>query len=111
MHGLISRRQALRRFANGFGMVALAGLLADEAAASPTTNPLALKPPMYPARARRVWPSVGAASGAEGEEAAAPRAVWSRPVRDRAPRGLASLPAQAVTPPVATIPVSSRAGR
>jgi Protein of unknown function (DUF1501) len=50
----LTRRQALRQFANGFGMVALAGLLADEAGAAGSTNPLAVKPPMYPARAKRV---------------------------------------------------------
>jgi len=35
-------------------MVALAGLLADEAKADATTNPLAVKPPMYPAKAKRL---------------------------------------------------------
>jgi hypothetical protein len=54
----LTRRDALRRFANGFGMVALAGLLADEAkgseAKSATTNPLAVKPPMFAAKAKRL---------------------------------------------------------
>src|SRR5438552_5560924 len=50
---LMSRRKALRTFANGFGMVALAGLLADEAEAAPT-NPLSVKPPQYPAKANRI---------------------------------------------------------
>ena len=50
---LMSRRKALRTFANGFGMVALAGLLADEAEAAPT-NPLSVKPPPYPAKAKRI---------------------------------------------------------
>ena len=53
----LTRRQALGRFANGFGMVALAGLLADEARASDAArdaNPLAVRPPHYPARAKRV---------------------------------------------------------
>ena len=50
---LMSRRKALRTFANGFGMVALAGLLADEAEAA-STNPLSVKPPQFPAKARRV---------------------------------------------------------
>jgi hypothetical protein len=54
MYPLISRRQALRQFANGFGMVALAGLLADEAGAAPAANPLGVRPPMYPPRAKRV---------------------------------------------------------
>jgi hypothetical protein len=48
-----NRRQMLRYFANGFGMVALAGLLVDEAPAAPA-NPLAVQPPQFPARARRV---------------------------------------------------------
>ncbi len=53
----LTRRQALRQFANGFGMVALAGMLAHEARGEGETassNPLAVKPPMFPARARRV---------------------------------------------------------
>jgi hypothetical protein len=52
----LTRRQVLRRFANGFGMVALAGLLADEARADAVrdANPLAVRPPHFPARARRV---------------------------------------------------------
>ena len=55
-----SRRQMLRQFANGFGMLGLAGLLADEAKAdatalgNSTSNPLAVKPPHFPARAKRV---------------------------------------------------------
>jgi hypothetical protein len=47
----------LTRFANGFGMVALAGLLSDEACAGgreTTSSPFAVKPPPYPARAKRV---------------------------------------------------------
>jgi hypothetical protein len=56
-HGL-TRRDALRRFANGFGMVALAGLLADEAQGAETksgaTSPLAVKPPMFAAKAKRL---------------------------------------------------------
>src|SRR5436305_732890 len=53
----INRRQVLCRFANGFGMVALAGLLADEARAGDPArdaNPLAVRPPHFPARAKRV---------------------------------------------------------
>jgi hypothetical protein len=52
----LSRREMLRGFANGFGMLGLASLLAEETAAAPTSaaNPLAPKPPMYPARAKRV---------------------------------------------------------
>jgi hypothetical protein len=52
-----NRRQVLRRFANGFGMLGLAGLLADEAraqGASAGANPLAVRPPMAPARAKRI---------------------------------------------------------
>jgi hypothetical protein len=49
----INRRQVLKSFANGFGMVALAGLLADEAAAD-SSNPLAVKPPPFPAKAKRI---------------------------------------------------------
>ena len=53
--GPMNRRQALARFANGFGMLALADLLAAEARAdAPPANPLALKAPPYPAKAKRV---------------------------------------------------------
>jgi hypothetical protein len=53
----VSRRQMLRLFANGFGLIGLAGLLADEArsATSPDAfNPLALKAPHYPAKVKRL---------------------------------------------------------
>jgi hypothetical protein len=55
----LTRRQMLVRFANGFGMLGLAGLLAEEAAAagrSPEAalNPLAVKKPHFAAKARRV---------------------------------------------------------
>ncbi len=49
----MNRRQVLGYFANGFGMVAFASLLADEASAAPS-NPLAVKPPQFSAKARRV---------------------------------------------------------
>ena len=49
----MTRRQMLCRFANGFGMVAVAGLLADEASAAPA-NPLAVKPPGFPPKAKRI---------------------------------------------------------
>ena len=50
-----TRREFLHRLACGFGSVALAGLLADEARAEPgAADPLAPKPPHFPARARRV---------------------------------------------------------
>jgi hypothetical protein len=50
------RRRILRHFANGFGMLGLAGLLADEARANPVAadDPLAVKAPHYPARAKRL---------------------------------------------------------
>jgi len=53
-----SRRQMLRRFASGFGMLGLAGLLAEDLMAAEGSammpNPLISRPPMYPARAKRV---------------------------------------------------------
>src|SRR5262245_23679854 len=57
-----TRRQALRTFANGFGMLGLAGLLADEArpAAPPRgpahdpSNPLRPRPGHFAARAKRL---------------------------------------------------------
>ena len=55
---LMSRRQMLRRFANGFGMLGLSGLLAEDvlysAQAAEPFNPLALRPAMLPARAKRL---------------------------------------------------------
>ena len=53
MYPLISRRQALRQFANGFGMVALAGMLADAAEAG-EGDPLAVKAPPYTPKAKRI---------------------------------------------------------
>src|SRR5438093_5351330 len=50
----ISRRDLLRRVACGFGGVALAGLLAEEAAAADAGSPLAPKAPHFPAKAKRV---------------------------------------------------------
>jgi hypothetical protein len=47
------RRHALWSFANGFGVLGLAELLADEARATPA-DPLAVRPPHYPAKAKRV---------------------------------------------------------
>ncbi len=60
-----SRRQMLKNFAGGFGMVGLASVLARDVIgadadlalatlASPQANPLALRPPMYAAKAKRV---------------------------------------------------------
>ena len=56
---LLSRREMLRRSGGGFGALALAALLADEtpAGASPAvsgTRPLAVKPPHFTPRAKRV---------------------------------------------------------
>src|SRR5689334_22890296 len=53
----LTRRELLRRAACGFGSVALAGLLADEAGARSSglsDTPLAPKAPHFPARAKRV---------------------------------------------------------
>jgi len=51
----LSRRVLLGRTAVGFGSLALASLLADESAAETLrVDPLAAKPPLFPARAKRV---------------------------------------------------------
>jgi hypothetical protein len=56
----LSRRQALGHFANGFGMLGLAGLFAQDfaaraaAPAAASTSPLLVKPPMFAAKAKRV---------------------------------------------------------
>src|SRR3954447_6775005 len=49
-----SRRYLLRQSACGFGLMGLASLLGREAAAATMTDPLAPKPPHFPARAKRV---------------------------------------------------------
>jgi hypothetical protein len=49
----MTRRQMLGNFANGFGMLALAGLLADEVSAA-SANPLAVKPPQFPPKTKRI---------------------------------------------------------
>lgn len=54
---LLNRRQMLRRFANGFGLLGLSGLLAEDflrSALAAPANPLTVKPPMFPAKAKRV---------------------------------------------------------
>ncbi|MFL5242181.1 MAG: DUF1501 domain-containing protein [Gemmataceae bacterium] len=58
---VFDRRHMLKRFANGFGMMAVAGLLADESRASEDSpslaaavNPLALREPHFPAKAKRI---------------------------------------------------------
>ncbi|MEP6663398.1 MAG: DUF1501 domain-containing protein, partial [Verrucomicrobiota bacterium] len=55
----LNRRQMLKRFASGFGMLGLAGLFADDFVASAladvaNSNPLTVRPPQYPAKAKRV---------------------------------------------------------
>lgn len=50
---IINRRRALSTFASGFGMLGLAGLMADEAKAQ-AVSPLAVKSPHFPAKAKRV---------------------------------------------------------
>jgi hypothetical protein len=52
----LSRRDLLRVSSTGFGSLALAGLLAEsgEAASSASPNPLAVKAPHFPPRAKRV---------------------------------------------------------
>src|SRR5579872_504704 len=54
LHHGVTRREALQRIACGFGSVALAGLLAEDAAASEAANPLAPKASHFAARAKRV---------------------------------------------------------
>jgi hypothetical protein len=63
-----NRREVLRTFANGFGMIGLASVLSQDSLAASiasswaqslaepgrAANPLAPRPPMYPARAKRV---------------------------------------------------------
>jgi hypothetical protein len=52
----LSRRELLRSCSIGFGSLALTAMMAEDAHAdaSRRTDPLAPKPPMYPARAKRV---------------------------------------------------------
>src|SRR5438552_3533047 len=56
---VISRRLMLKNATSGFGLLALASLLANKtqaarSASEAVMNPLALKPPQHPARAKRV---------------------------------------------------------
>jgi len=53
LESVATRRQLLRTAACGFGSVALAGLCSRQAQAD-IANPLAARPPMLPARAKRV---------------------------------------------------------
>jgi len=53
----VSRRQALKRFAGGFGMLGLADLLARDVMAEPalsSASALSFRAPMFPAKAKRV---------------------------------------------------------
>jgi hypothetical protein len=50
----LSRRELLKVSSAGFGNLALAALLAQEQAKSATNDPLAVKSPHFPARAKRV---------------------------------------------------------
>jgi hypothetical protein len=50
----LSRRELLKVSSAGFGNLALAALLAQEQARSATNDPLAVKSPHFPARAKRV---------------------------------------------------------
>ncbi len=57
MTAAISRRQMLRRFASGFGMLGLSGMLANDfarGALASDVNPLAPRLPMFPPKAKRV---------------------------------------------------------
>jgi hypothetical protein len=53
-HLTLTRRQLLQRCGMGFGAMALGGLLAPDAAAGGASNPLALKAPHFPAKAKHV---------------------------------------------------------
>jgi hypothetical protein len=55
----LNRRQMLKRFASGFGMLGLAGLFANDFVSSAfggiaDANPLMVHPPQFPAKAKRV---------------------------------------------------------
>ncbi len=50
----LSRRELLRASSTGFGGLALTSMLAQEAAAASATDPLAVRQPHFPARAKRV---------------------------------------------------------
>ena len=54
IHAGLPRRELLRRSGAGFGMLALAGLLRDEAAAALDDAPLAARASHFPARAKSV---------------------------------------------------------
>jgi len=50
----ISRRHALKSASSGFGYLALAGLLGENAPLAAALGPLAPRPPHFPARAKRI---------------------------------------------------------
>ena len=50
----MNRREMLARTGTGFGLLGLAGLLARDAHAGLAANPLLVRPPQFPARAKRV---------------------------------------------------------
>jgi hypothetical protein len=50
----LSRRELLARCANGFGLIGLAAVLADAARADTPADPLAVRPPHFPAVAKRL---------------------------------------------------------
>src|SRR5438093_7805104 len=53
----LNRRQMLRRFANGFGMIGLTGLLTDDFFANAfasSANPLLVRAPHFTPKARRI---------------------------------------------------------
>jgi hypothetical protein len=54
MHPPLSRRQALKSAGTGFGYLALAGLLGEQAAQAAPPRPLAPKAPHFPAKAKRL---------------------------------------------------------
>ena len=50
----LTRREMLQKSSAGFGALALAGLLGEEARAAATDNPLASRQPHFPAKAKRI---------------------------------------------------------
>src|SRR5579859_2870188 len=51
---MTSRRDCLKTFGTGFGMTSFAGLFSSTARATVDTNPLAVKAPHFPAKAKHV---------------------------------------------------------
>src|SRR5437763_13926698 len=49
-----TRREMLKVCSGGFGMLALAAMLGEEQARAAVQSPLGERPPMFPARAKRV---------------------------------------------------------